>query len=870
MMKLPGKSIRMKVTLALLMTSVLSLVVSFTILLIFEWRSAERELVDKLHTEARIVRDNLSAAVAFRSAPDARRMMNGLKSDREVNAAAVYLDTGELIANFVQPGSSFEIPPAAPPIGVKTGADAIEIVLPIEVGGSEVGRLLLVAGYDARDERFVLYLITAACAFLLAAASSLLAARMLERRLSTPVLALADLARRVTRDRDYSVYVPDEGSDEMAQLAQALALMLREVNQREEELKQAVDRLHLALEASRTFIWEWDHERDALYWQSVEGLPIALESLQGISVVDLLERVHPNERARLVNAFHTAATTQDEFSVEFSVLEGEQRVYVSCRGKGFRDAEGNLTRAIGVAHDISQRRQAERALHWREQEFRALVEHSPDVIARYNRELRIIYINSAVLDLTGLTSDYFTGKTLNELQVAPERLEAWRIAIERIYEGAQHAELEFDYPHQDGTLRTFHTRLAPELAPTGEVAQVLAVSREITERKRTEQELRRAKDRAEEAARAKSVFLANMSHDIRTPLTAILGFAEVLDLHGNGEIKEITAMIRSGGKRLMDTLNSVLDLARLEGGESPLKREPIDIRGELEELVDLFRSQANEKGIEFSYTYCREPVSGMVDRAAFTRVMMNLIGNALKFTAEGSVSVRLWEQSDRFYVAVEDTGLGIPKHVIPHIFDAFTRSRQSETRQIEGSGLGLTITRQLVRLMGGEIHVESEEGKGSSFTVSLMKSPKPLTSDPRQTEPQQAAEGSDARRSILAVEDNPSTQRLLGMLLKDQYDVALASTGAESLELAKQRPFDLVLMDLSLETSEAGIQYMQEMREIEPYQSVPILAFTAHALPGESERFQRLGFDGYLGKPFSIDVLRKTLADALANGRQEL
>lgn len=866
MIHLLGRSIRHKVTAAILLTSIVSLVMSYAVLLAYEWRSAETDLVNKINVEARIVRENLSAVLAFRAVKEAQKMLAGLEADSEVVAAALYLESGELMASYMRTGADYRLPETAPPRGIVKGRDEIEVTLLVEAGGAPVGWLLLVAGYESRDERYALYLATASGMFLLAIGIAVLLSRFLEERISKPILALVDTTRRVTVERDYSVRVSGADATEVNLLAESFNQMLKEVNQREIQLTQAMDRLRLTLDASKTYAWEWDRTGNRVVWNASESMPPTLAALQGRRPEDLLELVHPQDRAALVEAYASGMASGDEFELEFQLLTEEGPIELACRGKGFRDPSGKLERALGVANDLTQRRQTERALYWREQEFRALVEHSPDMIARYNRDLRVEYVNPACEEHTGMLVEDMQGRTLSEMGVPEERVAIWRIAIERIFNGAGHAEIDFDYKHpEDGQIHSYSAYLVPEFAPSGEVEHVLSVSRDITERKRAEQQLRAAKERAEAAAHAKSVFLANMSHDIRTPLTAILGFAEILRLRGgDAEMREMTEMIKAGGKRLMDTLNSVLDLARLEGGESQLTIEPVNVTHEVSEIIRLFRSNAEEKGLALELDAPDETIWGGIDRAAFNRVLMNILGNALKFTSKGSVSARVWRQDERFFLSVEDTGPGIPKEVISKIFDAFTRSRQSEVRQVEGSGLGMTITRQLVRLMGGQIHVESEVGKGSVFTVSLPScDAPPLAEEAVEPEAPAAEVEISHRPTILAVEDNPNTVRLLQMMLANRYDLKAVSTGVAAIEWARRRVFEAVLMDISLESSEAGVEYLRRMRAIEPYRSVPIIAFTAHALPGEAERFRRLGFDDFLAKPFTVESLESVIEQAL-------
>jgi signal transduction histidine kinase len=233
--------------------------------------------------------------------------------------------------------------------------------------------------------------------------------------------------------------------------------------------------------------------------------------------------------------------------------------------------------------------------------------------------------------------------------------------------------------------------------------------------------LRAAKEQAEEMARLKSAFLANMSHEIRTPLTAIIGFAEVLSEEVEAEHRECTRLIEKGGKRLLDTLNSVLDLARIESGTIEVDVAPLDVAREVHELADGLRPLATRKGLSL---VVHAPVSGvraLADRVALDRVLTNLVGNAIKFTDAGRVVLSVRVRGAYVCVRVADTGRGIGAAFLPKLFDAFHQESTGFARSHEGTGLGLTITKRLVELMGGTIAIESTQGVGSAFTVALPK-----------------------------------------------------------------------------------------------------------------------------------------------------
>jgi PAS domain S-box-containing protein len=396
-------------------------------------------------------------------------------------------------------------------------------------------------------------------------------------------------------------------------------------------------------------------------------------------------------------------------------------------------------------------------------------------------------------------------------------------------------------PSERGTVRRFHTA-------------VLTVAAELIQ----------AKEEAEQMSRLKSAFLANMSHEIRTPLTGIIGFATVLAKELPEEHREFAELIRSSGRRLLEMLNSVLDLAKLESNQMNLERREIDLADEIQKVVDLLTPLAQEKGLAIGMDDegdARHLLRS--DRAALNRILHNLIGNAIKFTDEGHVRVSVWSSGDRVGFDVVDTGIGIEAKFIPQLFDEFSQESFGMNRSHSGTGLGLTITNRLVELMGGEIDVESTKNAGSRFAVSLPRSTGGVSggvsrgvSEIHHPERIQTEERPiDQPIRLLLVEDHVDTQHLLVELLEQRYDVTVEGSASEAFLTACQREFDVILMDIHLGDGPDGIELLQQMRAIPEYAETPIVALTAYALPGDKERFLDLGFTAYVSKPFDVDEL---------------
>ncbi len=349
-----------------------------------------------------------------------------------------------------------------------------------------------------------------------------------------------------------------------------------------------------------------------------------------------------------------------------------------------------------------------------EERYRSLVERASDAVVVHDLAGGEGELNAAARRAFGLTAAAAVPPL--HLMVHPDDREALRAHLAFVA-GVGHARTDLCVARADGTAGVYEVE-SQALALDGRT-RVLSLARDVGARRAHENGLDHARRAAEEALRIKSAFLASMSHEIRTPLTAVIGYAELLRDEVAEEQKDLVAAIESGGHRLLATLNSVLDLARLDAGRETLRPARVDLVAHVRDGLRLFDGMAAKKGLALVFAPSTAVLPAVLDAGALDRILINLVGNALKFTDAGYVTVELAAGSASVALSVADTGVGMSDEFLPAVFDEFRQASEGDARSHEGSGLGLAITRQLVVLMGGTISVESAPGVGTTFTVRL-------------------------------------------------------------------------------------------------------------------------------------------------------
>ena len=489
--------------------------------------------------------------------------------------------------------------------------------------------------------------------------------------------------------------------------------------------------------------------------------------------------------------------------------------------------------------------------------FVSIVEESPTTVVITDPLGNIEYVNDKFTLLTGYAREEVVGRNPRILKSGVQGPEIYRDLWRTISAGREWRG-ELCNRKKSGDLYWELVAISAIRDADGQIGHYLGVKEDITDRKAMEELLREATATAEAANRAKSRFLADMSHELRTPLNSILGFSQLMELQGGETLTakqhEYVHWIREGGEHLLDMVNDVLDLSKVEAGKVELEKTHIDPLLVIRRVLTTVRSLAAKKHLRFETSLPEGLGMVDVDEVRFKQVLYNLLSNAIKFTErEKRVGVDVTAQGGMLTITVWDEGIGISPADLLRIFEPYSQSRAG--RSGEGTGLGLAIVRRLVELHAGSVSVESTPGAGSRFTVRFPGLQAPAAGAPVSPAPAAAPALSDAvpdlsGRTALVVDDSPANRALMERILAAfGCTVLLAATGEEALDVAAGGSCDIVFMDIQLPGMN-GIEAMRRLRD--GGVRGPFVALTAYAMKGDAERFLAEGFDGFIAKPVRI------------------
>ncbi|MHC1702179.1 MAG: PAS domain-containing protein [Humidesulfovibrio sp.] len=525
--------------------------------------------------------------------------------------------------------------------------------------------------------------------------------------------------------------------------------------------------------------------------------------------------------------------------------------------------------------DITASRQSEEALRESEEKFRTLTALVPVGVYLCDENGGCRFVNDKWLEMWGGTLDEALGRGWLAA-IHPEDRDLVGASWERMVASQGTWGMEYRFRHKSGHVTWVYGVAMEQRDAEGRVIGYVGANSDITDLRQAHEELVQARDAAQTANLAKSEFLANMSHEIRTPLNGVLGMLQLLTIGcGEQERQEYVDMAFGAGQRLLDLLNDILDFSKIEAGQFSLRNESFRLQDVLEDVGNLFRLAAAQKGLALDFQLDPSvPDALLGDEARIRQVLFNLVGNAIKFTPAGSVRIEAWARPDRtcpgrmrLYLSVSDTGIGIPDDKVAHVFQRFTQTDASYTRPFEGAGLGLAIVKRIVQLMGGSITVQSEAGAGTQICLNLCLG---LPSGAGDAAPLAGNMPLDQPLRILLAEDEPVS--LLSMqvaLMRMGHSVTCVGDGQAAIEALCTDDFDCVLMDVQMPVMNGvtATQTIRGMAHLGGRARVPIIALTAYAMEDEREKFLAAGMDDHVAKPVQQSDLLRALRLAAARRR---
>jgi PAS domain S-box-containing protein len=615
--------------------------------------------------------------------------------------------------------------------------------------------------------------------------------------------------------------------------------------------------------------------------QGFKQVNARLTQMIGYSEQELLSRTplnitHPDdlqETERLVKAM-LAGTERCSVEKRYIRKDGET-LWATRTACIIRDKTGEPCSFLIMVEDITDRKRAEEALRDSTRNLEAALEanqlimdNSQDVICTIDEGGRFVTMNEASEAMWGYAPNDLIGRRYMELVHADDRRETERTAADILVTG-KIVDFVNRYVRKDGTV----VNVLWSASWSASKKMLFCVAHDVTERTRIEAALREAKEEADRANRAKSEFLSRMSHELRTPLNAILGFGQLLERQKPTEQQRSRVQhIISAGRHLLNLINEVLDISRIEAGHLQLSVEPVGVAKVLEEALNLMRPLASDRSMKLTIDPQLETdLHVMADHQRLKQVLLNLLTNAVKYTAVGGrVAVSMGEtDSSRLRVVVTDTGAGIAGDKLARLFTPFERLGVEQSG-VEGTGLGLALCQRLMHAMGGEIGVTSSIGKGSAFWIELPSADSPLKGLPEKGD-QLAFEGTTSAGSgtILYIEDNLSNLNLVEQMLAEQPHLQLitAMQGRLGLDLARQHLPDLILLDLHLPDL-PGHKVLARLRQSELTREIPVVIISADATARQIERLMAAGARRYLTKPLDIaeffQVIEETMQERKA------
>ena len=591
-------------------------------------------------------------------------------------------------------------------------------------------------------------------------------------------------------------------------------------------------------------------------WASLLGYDSPEQFMTEVaSMTDLY--VDPADRASLTRIDLEHPTSS---GVELRLRQRDgTTIWVAINVRSIRNTDGEIVGRQGSGVDVTARKRSEAALRESEERFRLLAENSTDVINRFSADGTWLYVSPSCRSLYGYEPEEMIGRS-GWSKIHPDDEALVRADAVAFMSGSDEtATHKFRIRRKDGSYVWVESKSRRLRDPeSGETIEFQSATRDITERKAAEAQIQRAMAEAEAANGAKSEFLSRMSHELRTPLNAILGFGQLLERSPLPERQQRHAEhVTKAGRHLLTLIDEVLEISRIESGNLGISVESVPLAASVDEVLGLIKPIADQRGIRVDTdTRATVDLHVLADPQRLKQVLLNLVSNAVKYNhAGGRIRVFAALEAETVLLGVSDTGPGIAACDLPRLFTPFDRL-DAESSDVEGTGLGLALSRSLAEAMGGSLDASSELGAGSTFELRLTRG------EPQTATPHRAVSDRDRPKvqscRVLYVEDNVSNLRLVEEILADEeVEIIAAATGRLALDLAPGA--DVILLDINLPDM-TGDEVLRCLRASPQTAATPVIVLTADATPATRRRMLELGASAHVTKPIDIDLLKATLA----------
>lgn len=581
----------------------------------------------------------------------------------------------------------------------------------------------------------------------------------------------------------------------------------------------------------------------------------------------IFDKILKEDSKRIIKEIEYSAKTLTDWRSEFRLINNDNSfAWIEGHSTPIKLGDGSII-WHGFITDITERKNLEIRLKTLFQG----IEQSPATVLITDTNGNIEYVNLKFTETSGYTFEEVKGKNPRILNAGLKPKEDYALMWNNLLSGKEW-QGEFYNKRKNGELYWESATISPIKNENNEIIKFIAIKEDITERKRLTKELVVAKEKAEEMNRVKSFFYANMSHELRTPFVGIVGYSELLvdALKDRPEEKEFAEQILNSSKRLTETLNKILNVTRLEFDKTELNLETININSFIGQIAALFSKLALSNNTTVLTEIDSENINIKSDKKMLEDILNNLVNNAIKFTKNGTITISAHKSKidgqNLLVLKVADTGVGIPKDKQDIVWLEFRQASEGLNRSFEGTGLGLTITKKYVELLGGTISLQSEEGKGTTFTIELPvksfneKNDNSAAAEQKSEFPLQEKSDTANKPNILYVEDDVVALSFINIILRNHYNVQTAFSAQAALEIVNNKTFDALLLDINLGKGMDGVELMQKIRQIKGFEKLPIVAVTAYAAESDKVEFISKGFTHYLSKPFSSQELKDLLS----------